>query len=47
MEKKVIDRRFRKKKDEANILLHFDDLNARDTIWWFAQLLIGKWLYEL
>ena len=37
VEKKIIDRRFRKDKDNANTLLHFDDYNAKDEYagWWY------------
>lgn len=31
-EKAVIDARFRKEKDPANELLHFDDVNAKDRV---------------
>jgi len=31
-EKQIIDRRFRKKKDSTNVLLGFDDFNAKDTL---------------
>lgn len=31
VEKKIIDRRFRKRHDDANKLLRFDDFNAKDS----------------
>ena len=30
-EKRIRDRRFRKEKDDANTLLHFDDFKAKDS----------------
>ena len=32
-EKQIKDRRYRKKEDETNKLLGFDDYNAQDNLW--------------
>lgn len=36
-EKAVVDGRFRQEKDPANVLLNFDDVNAKDRVVWFPN----------
>lgn len=50
-EKAIIDDRFRQEKDPANVLLGFDDANAKDRVVWFQNYAANRlpsyhWFYH-